>query len=390
MIPRLKPYLGISELAAALRMPHADDVEQFEASFAARMAQKYALAFPYGRVGLMLLLEALGLKDREIICPAYTCVVVAHAITFSGNRPVFIDCQQGGFNMDLDQAERAITQKTGAIIATSLFGYPVDLDRLDEIRRRHPGVAIIQDCAHSYSASWKGRPVQTEGIAALFGLNISKTITSVFGGMITTSDERLYTALRGLRSARLEAPGLIKSLDRLAYLLAVYPAFCGPVYAMINTMERSGLIDNFVRYYDPATIDMPADHLKHMTGIEARVGKANLGRYDQIIDKRREAASCYFEHLAGKKDFGLPPAVEGSTYSHFVVQVPERRAVLCRALRRGVQLGELIEYSIPEMKSYGGAPPDAFPRAAGFARHSINLPVWGGERTAMEVLRRLR
>ena len=83
MIPRLKPALGLSELFAAFRLPHKDDVEQFEQAFALLMGQRYALAFPYGRTGLMLLLESLGLKDKEIIYSAYTCVVVPNAIEYS-------------------------------------------------------------------------------------------------------------------------------------------------------------------------------------------------------------------------------------------------------------------------------------------------------------------
>ena len=88
MIPRLKPKLGIREIAAALRPPRRDDVEQFEKAFAELMGQKFALAFPYGRTGLIFLIQALGLKDKEIICPAYTCVVVPHAIVYSGNKPI--------------------------------------------------------------------------------------------------------------------------------------------------------------------------------------------------------------------------------------------------------------------------------------------------------------
>ena len=147
MTPRLKPKLGSAEFRVALQLGDENDTLRFEKAFARLMGQKYALAFPYGRTGLICLLRALGLKNQEIICPAYTCVVVPHAIVYSGNRPVFVDCGYDSFNMDLDLAEHAITEKTGAIIATSLFGYPVDIDRLESIRRRYPLIHIIQDCA---------------------------------------------------------------------------------------------------------------------------------------------------------------------------------------------------------------------------------------------------
>ena len=386
MIPRLKPTLGIAELLAALRPPHKDDVERFEQAFAELMGQSYALAFPYGRTGLILLLESLGLKDKEIICPAYTCVVVPHAITYSGNMPVFIDCEQDGFNMDLDRAETAITEKTGAIIATSIFGYPVNLDRLDEIRKRHPHIHIIQDCAHSFAAEWNGRPVQKEGIAALFGLNISKTLTSVFGGMITTENEDIYHKLKATRDQKLKKPGWKKGFRRLLYLLAVYPAFWGPVYGLINRMERSGMLDCFVQYYDETKIDMPVDYMKGMCGVEARVGSANIDRYETIIKKRRVAAKYYFEHLTDKTDFKLPPEVKSATYSQFVIQVPDRERWLKKAISKGIQLGWLIEYNIPEMEVYGGVRAKKYAIAAKLARTTINLPTYGGERIAKKVV----
>jgi len=380
MIPRFKPTIGARELVAAFHLPRRNDVERFERSFAELMGQKHALAFPYGRTGLMLLLEALGLGGNEIICPAYTCVVVPHAITYSGNKPVFIDCEADGFNMDLNIAEQAINEKTGAIIATSLFGYPVNLDQLDEIRKRHPHIFIIQDCAHSFAAEWKGKPVQKEGIAALFGLNISKTLTSIFGGMVTTDNEDIYQKLKIIREQRLKRPRWEKGIRRLLYFLAVYPTFWGSVYSLINRMERSGLLNYFVQYYDESKIDMPIDYMEGMCGIETRVGTANIDRYETIINKRRAAAKYYFEHLTDKPDFRLPPEVEGATYSHFVVQVDDRYRWLQRAIRKGIQLGWLIEYNIPEMKAYGRSSPEKFPVAANYARRMINLPVWGEEK----------
>lgn len=389
MISRLKPIIGVGELISAFYPPRRDDVELFERAFAKLMEQKFALAFPYGRTGLILLLEALGLKGREIVCPAYTCVVVAHAVTYSGNQPVFIDCERDGFNMDPVQVEKAITKKTGAIIVTSLFGYPVNLDWLDEMRARYPDIYIIQDCAHSFSAKWKGRPVQKEGAAALFGLNISKILTSIFGGMITTNEENLYKKLRQVRDERLENAGCIKGLRRLVYFLTVYPTFWGPIYGIVNRMERSGLINHFVQYYDEQKIDMPKDYLQQMSCVEARVGRKNILRYEDIIKKKGEAADYYFEHLDNKPGFKLPPKIEGATYSHFVVQVSEREAWLQKALRHNIQLGRLIEYNIPEMKIYGGHSAEEFPVAAEYARAAINLPVWGGRVIAEKVVRNL-
>ncbi len=385
MIPRLKPTLGWAELKAAFSPPGKDDVRLFEEAFAKLMGQKYALAFPYGRTGMILLFEALGFQDKEIICPAYTCVVVPHAIVLSGNRPVFVDCAAGEFNMDLDQVESVINENTGAIIATSLFGYPVNLDKLDEIKKKHPHVQIIQDCAHSFAAEWKGRPVQKEGIAAVFGLNISKILTSIFGGMITTDDEAMFLKLKNLRNSRLKAPSWKKSGKRLLYLLAVYPSFWGPVYGLINRLERSGFLNRFVKYYDETKIEMPEDYLEGLCNIEARVGLTNIKKYKQIITNRRVAASHYFDFILENSDFILPLKVKGATYSHFVVQVKNKNHWLLSTIGFGLQLGWLIEYCIPEMEAYGAANPGEYPIASKYALKTINLPVWGGVKEARKV-----
>lgn len=405
MIPRLKPILGLQELRAALHIPRSDDVICFESEFAELMGQPFAVAFPYGRTGLIYLLKALGLNDKEIICPAYTCVVVPHAIVYSGNRPIFIDCEPGGFNMDLDKAEQAISPKTGAIVATSLFGYPVDIDRLDQIRARNPHIHIIQDCAHSFAAEWNGRPVHREGTAAIFGLNISKLLTSVFGGMVTTENEWLYSRLKKLADQELRPASWKKRIYRLIYLASVYPTFFEPIYTLINQLERAGLLNRFVQYYDEKRIDMPPDYLERMCSLEARVGAENLKRYDSIISDRKAAADCYFNKLSklgtmsqnavfGSTTAGfiragelqLPPKIEGATYSHYVLLVADRNRWLRKALALGIQLGWLIEYSIPEMPVFGEHNPEEFPISAYYSRSAVNLPMWGGTKIARKVV----
>lgn len=377
MIPRLKPTLGWSELATILSPAGSDGVERFETAFAELMGQTHAIAFPYGRTGLMLLLQAMGWRDREIICPAYTCVVVPHAIVSSGNEPVFIDSCEYDFNMDLDQAEAAITDRTAAIVATSIFGYPVDLDKLAAIRKKHPHIEIIQDCAHSYAAEWQGRPVQREGLAAIFGINISKIMTSIFGGMVTTDDDALNERLRALRDESLEPATFMKSLRRRLYLAAAYPAFWGPVYGLVNLLERSAFLNRFVKYYDEAIIDMPLDHLTEMAAIEAAVGCVQVRRYSGIVAHRQATAAYYDDQLQGLPDFVLPPIVDGATYSHYVPRVSDRDALLASGLLRGVQFGQLIEYCVPEMKAYAERPGARFPCpfASRLAATTINLPL---------------
>ena len=189
MIPRFKPFLGGAELLALFRSsPNA--VAAFEGEFAETFHVRQAIAFAYGRSALWALFKALDMKDADVIMPAYTCVVVAHATVLSGNVPRFVEIGLTDYTMDLDRMAAAITPRTGAIVATHLFGYPQNVDRLDSLVREAEArfghkIPVIHDCAHSFGAQWQGHAVQRRGTAALFGLGISKTITAIFGGMLT-------------------------------------------------------------------------------------------------------------------------------------------------------------------------------------------------------------
>jgi len=382
MIPRLKPHLDLKELWAAFN-PGRDDVERFESEFARAFEARHALAFPYGRSALWAFFKAMEIQDMEIIMPAYTCSVVAHAIILSGNWPRFVDIDLFDYNMNLDQVAAAINEKTGAIIATHLFGYPLNIDKLSEIVRKAEErlgrkIWVVQDCAHAFGARWNGRLVCNAGDAALFGLNISKMMTSIFGGMLTMNDSKLYDKLETFRDREFKRPGFLKTVKRFLYLLAVYPAFNNHIYGFVYWLqEKTPFLNQLTKaYHLDEKIHFPPDHLDLMLPIEARVGLIQLKKYPEIINKRRAAAAYYDQHLPAREDWVKPPIVEGATYSHYVVRVPDRKQVMQHAARQNVQLGQLIEYSIPHMVAYkryvNG--PDC-PISEACSRKMINLPV---------------
>ncbi|MBO6639976.1 MAG: DegT/DnrJ/EryC1/StrS aminotransferase family protein [Roseitalea sp.] len=375
MIPRFQPPLGGREIIAALTPSFSDDVRLFEDAFAKVMEQGHAIAFPYGRSGLLALLKCLGLSNRSVICPAYTCVVVPNAVVVSGNRPVFVDSGRDA-NMDLDHVRGFVDETTGAILATSIFGNPVDLDMLDDLRAKHPHVPVIQDCAHSFITEWNSRPVHREGAAAIFGLNVSKTMTAIFGGMVTTDDAELASALREHRARTTTAPTLLKTMSRLAYAFAVAPAFWPPLFGLTDRLRRAGLLDRFTRYYDEELIELPDDHLVGMTGLEGRVGVEQTGRLSAMIEARRMYDGYYRSRLADVSGLEWLEEPHGSSVSHVVARVADRQRVRARAAAMGVELGEVIEYSVPDLAAYRSLLSDdrSFPVSAVLSTTVINLP----------------
>lgn len=396
MIPRLKANLGLKELRTALTPTgnRAEAVGAFEQAFAKQFHARNAIAMPYGRTGLMLLLNAMGIKGDEVLCPAYTCLVVPEAIALSGNRPVFVDCCARDYNIDFDLLDKAVGQNTKALIATSIFGHPLDLDKLDAFRARHSHIRIIQDCAHSFDASWNDRSVMSAGDAAFFGLNISKIMTSVFGGMVTTDNDALATNLRRVCDERLYRPGMVKSLKRRLYLLAIMGAFIRPIYGLVNALERARFLDRFTVYHTDTEVLTPPDCLEAMGGFEARVGSLQTKTYPVSVAHRRLLAQCYHDDLASlaSDDFVLPPDDAGATYSHFVIRTPHAAALIKHCRTRGVQLGTLIDYHCPDNASFSKDRAVGPRRAAAWPGHIINLPVHTGmsEKDVSSIARMVR
>lgn len=380
MIPRFRPWLDWPELAVLFRR-NRGAVARFEQAFAGAFQAVDAVAFPYGRSAQWAFFKALGLEGAEIIMPAYTCSVVAHAVTLSGNTPRFVDIDLSDYNMNLEAAEAAINVKTRAIIATHTFGYPQDLNRLEamvreaEARYGHK-IWLMQDCCHAFGAEWQGRMIGTSGDVAVYALNISKLMTSIFGGMLTFQDQALADRIRAWRDAHYRSSSRWKGLHRRLYLLAVCLAFQPRFYALIWWLqEHTAWLHRFTKaYHLDDTIHFPPDYLEGMIAVEAAVGLQQLRKYPQIIRNRRQKASVYHQTLHRRPGWIFPPLVEGATYSHYVVRVPDRHKVLKEYAEAGIQLGELIQYSIPELVSYRELGQRA-PAALAASLSTINFPV---------------
>jgi len=163
----------------------------FEKEFAARMGTKYALAVPSGTAALTVAVNALGLgPGDEVILPAWTWHSCFNAIVLAGALPVFAEIDES-FNIDPHDIESKITPHTKALMAVHLQGNPADLDKIIPIARKH-NLKLIEDCAQSVGASYKGRPLGSYGDISIYSLQLNKTITSGEGGAVVTNDPMLF------------------------------------------------------------------------------------------------------------------------------------------------------------------------------------------------------
>ena len=388
MIPRLRPNISKDEFESIIF--GKTSVADFEIEFANFTKQRNAIAFPYGRTALYILLKALNLKSREIILPAYTCVVVPHAIVASGNKPIFVDCNQNDPNMNLDLVQENISENTKAIIVTSIFGNPINLEKLNKIREKNPELYVIQDCAHSFLTRSENQDTHKQGIAAFFGLNFGKMITSIFGGMITTDDDKLASLIRQKRDQLLRSDDGLKSIKRMIYFFLANASLSPLFYKFTYKIKEKGLIDNFVKYYDEEKIDMPSDFLQHMTSTEAKVGIKQIRKYKKIVHRREKLAILYNESLKDCTNIILPKITSGSTYTYYSPRVRNRKEVIYLMSKKDIELGHVIEYSIPYMKSYSSSFDKIYPNSLDYANSVINLPMHIGETECIYIATELK
>ena len=379
MIPRLKSCFKARDLLSILpSRGKNEDIKNFESAFATIAGQNHAIFFPHGRTAQLAILNALNLVAKgktEVILPSYSCVVVACAIKKAGLTPVFVDVGDD-YNMRFDLATQATNQKTGAVIVTSIFGHPVDLGTLDSYRKSYPDIPVLQDCAHSFFAQHHdGRFVQKNGLCAFYGLNISKIMTSIFGGMVTTDDDDFAEHIKEERERLLKATGFVSALNKSLYFIAVFVAFNPFAYGFVNLLERSGLLNKFTKYYDENTIDWPDDGYDWPTGIQARIGQIQCRRYQDIVNHRRKIAKIYHRELANTPNLYLPPRTPGATVSHFVVQTDRAAEIEQALLTKGYQLGRLIDYEVPDMPVYKSEPYFGTRYSRSLPGKVINLPV---------------
>ena len=294
------PSMGEEEWQA-LREPimsgwvtQGPNVAEFERRFAERHGVKYAIAVTSCTTGLHLALVAMGIgPGDEVIVPAFTWVATANVVLYCGATPVFVDVDRETFNMDPGQVASKVTARTKAVIPVHLFGLCADIDTIQAAVPAH--VKILEDAACAVGAKTASGPVGAgPGVAVCFSFHPRKVITTGEGGMITTADRELAERLRALRQHGQGEDGTRE-----------------PGY-------------NF-----------------RMSELAAALGRVQLGRLDEFLDRRRALAQAYQQGLHGLGWLQLPPLSSRHIFQSYVVRLREdapvsRETMLSRLSAEGI------------------------------------------------------
>lgn len=310
------------------------ELEAFEAEFAAYCGVGQCIGVSSGLDALRLLMEAYGIgAGDEVIVPAHTFIATWLAVSQTGATPAPVEPRADTCNIDPALIEAAITGKTRAILAVHLYGQPAQMDEINELAARY-GLLVLEDAAQAHGARYRGSAVGGLGDAAAFSFYPGKNMGALGdGGAITTNDAELERKLRQSRN-----------------------------YGSTRKYHHGGRGWNC-----------------RLDEIQAAMLRVKLRYLDSWNQARRKVALAYLEELATVNGLTLPVEQAGSEHVWHVFTVRhQRRDELQRHLSaRGI--GTLIHYPVPPHRS--GAYRDrfgskGFPISDEIARTTLSLPLW--------------
>lgn len=312
------------------------------------LGTKSALSFESARSALYATLSALDLeKSDEVLLQAYTCVAVPDAIIWSSAKPVYVDIDPKTFNMSSADLQKKISTHSKVLIIQHTFGLNADLDALLKIAKKNK-LFVIEDCAHSLGAGYKGTKLGTFGDAAIFSFGRDKVISSVFGGIVTTDDNSLFLKLSKLQTQaktvstnwlleQLLHPYLTEVIKRVYSFL-----FIGK--SAMFLLQKLNLLSKAVEEKEKSGA-RPSFFFSKMPNALALLAISQMERLDTFNSYRRKVAQKYFEALKNLP-VELPTKAKESIYLRFTIKTQNSRQLLKFCSKKNIFLGDWYRYPI--------------------------------------------
>lgn len=322
MIPIAKPQIGqeeqraVAQVLASGHLAAGDVVTNFEKEFAEYVGTAHAVAVSNGTVAIQAALEGLGVgPGDEVVVPAFTFIATANAVLYTGAKPVLVDVHPETFTLDPGRLQRAVGDRTKAIVGVHLFGQACDMEAIEAFAERED-IHVVGDAAQAHGARIGRRKVGGLGDAETWSFYPTKNMTCGEGGMVTTDDEELARKVRS-----------IANHGRAESRLGVY------------------------------------DHLRRgmnwrLSNVHAAIGRVQLRRLDGFNDRRRALAERYDKAFGGLETIQRPEVGLGNhhVYHQYTLRCSDRPVVMETLKARGVGTGVYYPKALhqyPHLEAFG-------------------------------------
>jgi dTDP-4-amino-4,6-dideoxygalactose transaminase len=354
-LPFAKPALSeaaIAEVVECLRsgwITTGPRVQKFEEMLTAYHGGRRALCLTSATAGLHVALLALNLEEGdEVITTPLTFVATLNTIVLAGAKPVLVDIDPATLNMDVSRIEAAITKRTRVLMPVHFAGLPCDLDPIYALAKKH-NLRVIEDCAHSIGAEYKGKKLGTFGDIQVMSFHPNKNMTTGEGGCVITEDKDVINGIERLR---------FHGIDRNAF----------------NRFAKSGS-----PHYD---IAMPGFKY-NMMDMQAALGIHQLPELDGFIKKRATLVKRYYDALKNWPELQLPQPPQFPHQHAWHLFTPRIKSMgrddfinAMKAENIGIGMHYESSHTFSWYKEEFGWKPDDFPHALASGKTICSLPLF--------------
>jgi dTDP-4-amino-4,6-dideoxygalactose transaminase len=309
-------------------------LKSFEQNFANYIGVKHCIGVGNGTDALFIALKTLDIgKGDEVITVANSFIATSEAITMTGAKVVFVDCDEKTYNIDVIKIEEVITENTKAIIPVHLYGQPAEMDKILEIAKKY-NLFVIEDAAQAHGAEYKGRKVGTFGDVGCFSFFPGKNLGAYGdGGAIVTNGDDIAKRAR--------------------------------MFANHGRMEK------YNHEFEGVN--------SRLDGLQAAILNVKLKYLEGWNQRRREIAGKYTEGLkdAVMAPYELPYAKH--VYHLYVVRVKGRDKIKASLQEKGIATGIHYPIPLPFLKAYSYLrhKQEDFPVAYALKDEILSLPIHG-------------